>query len=75
MKKFRESFFRVRRKDTLGQLLEPRIASEGVEPSVDLDAAEDAGVERCAILVAPLQQPQRVLFVAQRDVDNSECIG
>src|SRR4029453_6970918 len=63
------------RKDALDQVLEPRIPPEGVEPSVDLDTAEDPGSEGRAIFVALFQEPQRFLLVAQRQVDNSERIG
>src|SRR4029077_16115043 len=54
---------------------EPRLAAQRFEPPVDLDAAEDAGVEGRAIFVAFFQQAQRFLFLAQREVDDSERIG
>ena len=60
------------RKDALDQVLEPRIAPERLEPSVDLDTAEDASVEDRALFVALFQEPQRFLLIAQRQVDKSE---
>src|SRR6266480_7761650 len=58
-----------------GECLETRVPAQRVEPPVDLDAAEDPGVERRATLVALFQQPQRFLFIAQRQVYDSEGIG
>ena len=57
------------------ECLETRIAAQRFESSVDLDAAVDPGVERREIFVALFQQPQRFLFIPQRQVDDSERIG
>jgi len=54
--------------------LETRVPAQRVEPPVDLDAAKDAGVEGRTIFVAFSQKPQRFLFIAQRQVDDSERI-
>ena len=57
------------------QCVETWLAAERVESSVDLDTAEDAGVEGRAIFVALLQQSQRFIFIPQRQVDDRERIG
>src|SRR4029453_1809422 len=58
-----------------GECFETRLATQRMKPPVDLDAGEEAGVERRAIVVALFQQPQRFLFIAQRQVDDGERIG
>src|SRR5882724_1373246 len=58
-----------------GECFETRLAAQRIKPPVDLDAAEDAGVEGRTIFVALFQQPQRFLFIAQRQVDDSQRIG
>ena len=53
-----------------GECFETWIAAERVESSVDLDTAEDAGVEGREIFVTFLQQSQRLILVPQSQVDD-----
>ena len=57
-----------------GECFETRIAAERVESSVDLDTAEDAGVEGREIFVTFLQQSQRLILVPQSQVDDRKRI-
>src|SRR5882724_5447712 len=59
----------------LGESFETRVAAQGVEPPVDLDAAEDAGVEGGAIFIALFQQSHRFLLIAQRQLNDGKRIG
>ena len=58
-----------------GECFETWLAAQRIKPPIDLDAAEDPGVEGRAIFVALFQQPQCFLFIAQRQVDHGERIG
>ena len=57
-----------------GECFETWIAAERVESSVDLDTAEDAGVEGREIFVTFLQQSQRLILVPQSEVDDCKRI-
>ena len=72
---FPDSIRGFRRIDALNQFLEPRIASQGVEPSVDLNTAKDAGVEGRAIFFALFQQSQGFVFIAKGQMDHCERIS
>ena len=53
-----------------GKCLETRIVAQRFEPSIDLDAAEDAGIERLAIFVLSWESWRR-RGMARRPVRNS----
>ena len=56
------------------QRFETRIAAQRIESSVDLDTAEDAGVEGREIFVTFLQQSQRFILISEGQVDDRKRI-
>src|SRR5689334_14942830 len=58
-----------------GERFEARLTAQRIEPSVDLNAAEDSGVERGTVVVALFQAAKGLLFFTQREMDNRERIS